>query len=225
MGAPHPTPRGGRPGARSPASAGPSPSEGELIRRLRAVGARALLLDWGGVLMRTVDPGPRVRLARALGLSREALEARVFGHRAWEAAQLGDLSPAAAWAWIARDLGWRGPPAAFRAAFFAGDRLNRPLLAAVRTLKGEGARVGLLSNYSRELEGLLAVHGLATFFSPCLISARLGRMKPDPAVYRRALAAFRLPPDRVFFVDDAPENVAAARRLGMHGWVYGTGNP
>ncbi len=39
--------------------------------------------------------------------------------------------------------------------------------------------------------------------------------KPDPHPYRRVLAALGVPGDRVAMVDDSPQNLAAARRLGM----------
>ena len=42
-------------------------------------------------------------------------------------------------------------------------------------------------------------------------------MKPDPAIYRRALAGVGVEPERAVFIDDLAENVEEARRLGMAG--------
>ena len=47
---------------------------------------KAIIFDFGGVLMRTDDPEPRERIAEQLGLSAQELEAIIFesedGHRA-----------------------------------------------------------------------------------------------------------------------------------------------
>jgi putative hydrolase of the HAD superfamily len=40
--------------------------------------------------------------------------------------------------------------------------------------------------------------------------------KPDPRAFEIALAAMGAPPERVLFLDDVAENVAAARGLGLH---------
>jgi HAD superfamily hydrolase (TIGR01509 family) len=46
-------------------------------------------------------------------------------------------------------------------------------------------------------------------------SHELGYRKPDPAIYKSALTKLGLKPHEVLFVDDMPENVEAARHLGM----------
>ena len=43
----------------------------------------------------------------------------------------------------------------------------------------------------------------------------MGCRKPEPAAYRTVLDYLGLPPARVAFFDDSPENVEAAARLGM----------
>jgi HAD superfamily hydrolase (TIGR01509 family) len=45
----------------------------------------------------------------------------------------------------------------------------------------------------------------------------VGMRKPDPRIYRLALAELGdVAPERAVFLDDHPGNVAAARRVGMH---------
>ena len=50
-------------------------------------------------------------------------------------------------------------------------------------------------------------------------SHQVGTRKPDPAIYRHALATLGVPADRVLFFDDASGNVEAAQALGMRGHV------
>jgi putative hydrolase of the HAD superfamily len=49
-------------------------------------------------------------------------------------------------------------------------------------------------------------------------SSEVGVRKPDPAIFSLALRELGgIAPEHAVFLDDFPGNVAAARRLGMHG--------
>jgi HAD superfamily hydrolase (TIGR01509 family) len=54
-------------------------------------------------------------------------------------------------------------------------------------------------------------------FDAILFSAEEGLKKPDPELYRRALARLNVQPGEAVFVDDFSENVEAARALGLAG--------
>lgn len=47
------------------------------------------------------------------------------------------------------------------------------------------------------------------------LSFELGVRKPAPGIYQQVLDALQADPGRCFFIDDRPENVAAARAAGM----------
>lgn len=49
----------------------------------------------------------------------------------------------------------------------------------------------------------------------CFYSYELGVAKPDPDYWVRIAAALDLPPQRLLFVDDRPDNVEAARCVGL----------
>jgi putative hydrolase of the HAD superfamily len=57
---------------------------------------------------------------------------------------------------------------------------------------------------------------LDAFFSSCY----LGLRKPDRRIYQVALDVLQRDPEEVIFIDDRPENVAAAASLGIHGIRY-----
>ena len=50
-----------------------------------------------------------------------------------------------------------------------------------------------------------------------VISAEVGLIKPDPRIYRLALAKLGARPEESVFIDDVPANVDAARSAGMVG--------
>ena len=48
-----------------------------------------------------------------------------------------------------------------------------------------------------------------------LLSYELGCLKPEPAIYRIAIERAGVRPEEIFFADDRPENVEAARQAGI----------
>jgi len=60
------------------------------------------------------------------------------------------------------------------------------------------------------------------YFDRCLVSHELGLVKPEPAIYEKALEAGGAPAERTAFFDDIPAYVEAASSLGIHGRVFTT---
>ncbi len=53
-------------------------------------------------------------------------------------------------------------------------------------------------------------------FRDIVVSGQERLVKPDPAIYRLAARRFGFPPERMLFIDDNQDNVAAARLEGWH---------
>jgi HAD superfamily hydrolase (TIGR01509 family) len=68
-----------------------------------------------------------------------------------------------------------------------------------------------------DLDDLYQQLDLRHYFDALVISAVLGCRKPDPRMYRAGSDALGLAPADCLFVDDDPELVAAAIRLGYQG--------
>ncbi len=188
-----------------------------LSRSTPAPAPSALVFDWGGVLMRTEDPGGRREWERRLQLPAGGADRAVFESRAWREAQLGRLGVEPCWAAIGQALGLVDQDLArFRHDFWAGDRLNEELFQRIRQWKAAGRHVTLLSNYTPELEQLLDRHGVRHLFKPVILSAHEGIMKPASRLFWRALNRMDIPPAGALFVDDFAENIAGAQSVGMH---------
>jgi putative hydrolase of the HAD superfamily len=94
---------------------------------------------------------------------------------------------------------------------------NPPAIEALRRLK-PGRRMALLSNTDvRRWTFIKSRFPEILFFDAYALSFEAEVMKPDPAIYRRALAGVGVEPERAVFIDDLAENVEEARRLGMAG--------
>jgi HAD superfamily hydrolase (TIGR01509 family) len=63
-------------------------------------------------------------------------------------------------------------------------------------------------------------HVNAEGFDVIVYSAEEGFCKPDPEIYRRALARLGVEPHEATFVDDRMKNVEGARQLGIHAFLY-----
>jgi putative hydrolase of the HAD superfamily len=177
---------------------------------------RAVIFDWGGVLMRTEDHGPRNTWDNQLGLEIGSVERTVHGIEEWTRAQQGEISLAAYWQAVGQKLGLT--PKQLRQLqgdFYAGDRLDPDLLSLIRELREAQVAVGLLSNNSPDLADTLADLEVAPLFTAIVISASIGIMKPDPAAYHAILEALEIAPEQAVFVDDSMDNVEGARAVGM----------
>lgn len=76
--------------------------------------------------------------------------------------------------------------------------------------------IGSLNNEARELnEYRFKAFGLRQYFDVALTSCYVGLRKPDLAMYRRAVDIVGGPPERILFIDDRAENVAAAAAAGL----------
>ena len=80
------------------------------------------------------------------------------------------------------------------------------------------ANVGLALN--DQVPAGLAAYGLLVEFDLVVGSAYVGVMKPEPAIYRRALTQLGREPGETVFIDDAPANVAGAAALGMKAILF-----
>jgi putative hydrolase of the HAD superfamily len=89
----------------------------------------------------------------------------------------------------------------------------------------ELGQVSLLTNNGPLLEENLAeiAPEIAPLFGEHLYTtSRYGARKPDPVVFERVLEHYGASAADTFFVDDLPENVAAAASLGITTYRYGT---
>ena len=108
---------------------------------------RALIFDYGGVLMRTVNPVPRRELEQRFGLPSGGVNKLVSESPLLDDVQLGRISGLEFWVDVGQRLGLNAEEQAeFRQTFWAGDRLDEELVALIRHLRDMGYRTALLSN-------------------------------------------------------------------------------
>jgi FMN phosphatase YigB (HAD superfamily) len=178
---------------------------------------RFIFIDFGGVLVRTEDKGPRMRQADKLGLTSRDLEKIIFESESARRASMGEIPEDAHWQAVAEVLGVsREESDKITAEFFAGDRVDTILTDYLRSQR-PARKICLISNAWSGLRAFITRHRFDDVFDFMVISAEVGITKPDPRIYRLALGKLGAKPEESIFIDDVLVNVEAARDIGMVG--------
>ncbi len=182
---------------------------------------KAIVVNFGGVVVRTEDPGPRHAWDARLGLPTGSVERAVQHSDLWIQAQLGRVSEKVFWNGVAEMLRMsRDLIPELVKDYYSGDRLNYRLVELLRELHEQGWRTAVLSNDVPGLAGKIEALGLAPLFDHILISSQIGVMKPDRTAYRIALNALGVQPEEAVMVDDVLAHVHGAQAVGMHAILY-----
>jgi glucose-1-phosphatase len=186
----------------------------------------AIVLDIGGVILRTEDRSGRQMLEVKYNLSPGGSEALVFNSEPAAQSTIGKVGQNLIWQNIADELNLKLEELEdFKQAFWQGDQIDKDLIRYLENQRGtlttallSNAWVGMreiLANQFKIVEGETVDH--------ILISAELGVAKPDPRIYHILASTINCQFDKILFVDDFIENIEAANQLGIHTIHYQSG--
>lgn len=192
-----------------------------------ATGRQALVLDFGGVISRTLFETHPVT-EQALGLAPGTLTWRgpfdPASDPLWVDMQAGRITERDYWniriAEISSRFGERWEMSDFVRRARGDDPIATMRPEAVRTIEtaaAAGKRLAILSN---ELDlfygkGFTRRFPLLNAFEVVVDATYTGILKPDPRAYQLCLDALKLPADQCVFVDDQRRNIDGADRAGM----------
>ncbi len=129
---------------------------------------------------------------------------------------------------LLRALPWRRAPELSRLvqhwyAWFPLSAAPREgLIEVLQALAARGIKLGVVTNGGvRIQQAKLSALGVERYLSTAVISEAAGVAKPDPAIFRLALAQLGCAPQDVWFVGDHPVNdVRGASAAGLRGiWL------
>lgn len=90
------------------------------------------------------------------------------------------------------------------------------VLPVLKDLQGAGYRLGIVSNATHQLPGMLRDAGLTEYFEVVTYSYEAGVEKPDPRIFELALSRMGAGPERAVHIGDSYEaDVVGARRAGV----------
>lgn len=100
---------------------------------------------------------------------------------------------------------------------FKKSTVNPEVKALIDRLRKQ-YKTGLLSNTtSEEIRPMLDNHQLTELFHEIIVSSEVGIKKPDVRIFHLALNKLQIRPEQAIFIDDNPDNVAAASSCGIAG--------
>ncbi len=180
---------------------------------------RALLVDLGQVLVR-FDHGRTLRALEAeSGIPAETLRPFVFGPLAREF-DLGRLTAERFFRSVERSAGIpRIPDDVWTPAWRDIFEPDLSALHSLARIRPGIVRILVSNTNPLHWEGVLRVFDVVSLVDRAILSFETGAAKPEPAIFEAALKAAGVTPGEALFADDRGEYVAAARTLGIPGFV------
>jgi FMN phosphatase YigB (HAD superfamily) len=176
---------------------------------------RAVFFDIGNVLLRFSSRAVLAKIACAVKRHPLRLARYLWSSDIGQRIELGQVDGEALYHLFQRELGYRGTYPQFRELWcdhFTLDRGSHALLKAT----AERVPTYLLSNTNAlHFDFISRRYAFPHQVRGSILSHVVGLRKPDPEIYRRALALSGTAPAETVFVDDLKPNVESARRLGM----------
>ncbi|HZP18582.1 MAG TPA: HAD family phosphatase [Bauldia sp.] len=184
-------------------------------------GIKHIVFDLGNVLVRWDPEIPYRRLIP------DAAARRRFLDEVCNSAWLAKTDAGATWAEAEAELIVAHPADAAMIREFRrhhAEMLPGPIeesTAIANRLIDAGYDVTALTNWAADTF-LEAEQRFPVFrrFRGVTVSARIGTVKPDAAIFRHHAETFGLQPAATLFFDDSPRNVAAARAAGWNAEVF-----
>jgi len=187
---------------------------------------KAVVLDIGGVILRTKDRSCREHLEKQYNLPAGGADELVFNSRAAQASTIGLVENNAVWENVKNHLSLSDQQLIdFKEIFWKNDDVDHDLIQYIQTLRPH-ITTALLSNAWKNFRNILSTdyqisEGLTV--DQILISSELGVAKPNPAIYQILSDTINCEFKDILFVDDFIENITAAKLLGINTIHYQQG--
>ena len=179
---------------------------------------KAIIFDFGGVLLRTENLNGRLKWEQKLGLGYRQAEEIVFNSEMGRKAQHGEISYSELWQWVGDHFQLTPEELKqFETNFWAGDVLDQDLVQLIRDLQ-KNYKTALISNAFNDLRDTLEnTFHIADIFDVIVISSEEGVMKPKPDLYEITLKQLNVAAEEAVFIDDFTHNIEGAQAVGMAG--------
>jgi putative hydrolase of the HAD superfamily len=185
---------------------------------------KSVISDLGKVLIDFDNSIFYRKISQHTSLSLEEIGPKIDVHSAiGQAFDAGRLSAQAFYEQVTSALGVRLEYDAFYAIYNDVFALRPAIVTLLAELKPR-YRMVMLSNTDVMRFGFIRSRfPEVMFFDDFVLSYEVGFIKPDPRIYRIAVQKAGAPASACLFIDDRPENIEAARRLGLQTIHYSEG--
>ncbi len=182
---------------------------------------KAVIFDFGGVVIRDTHQEVKDYIADNLGLKRSVVEEII--EMTLPLYRTGRLSTEQYWKIFSQLAGISFPrdyKHLWRGGYESEDKQNLPLLDLVQRLRNNGYITPVLSNTILPHADFNRSSHNYDLFEPVILSFEVGMAKPDKRIYELMLDRINMSADECVFIDNTKENVDAAIDSGYHGIIY-----
>ncbi len=181
---------------------------------LSAYGHKLFIFDMGNVVIKNIhvlEP-----IAENFGLPKQDFfeDYRNYNYPLMD----GTISTHQYWEHVHKKFGVAVKGEPFGDYFFPEG--NPPMIALLKHLRSLGKRIACGSNTIAPHWDLLKEWGYTGYFDALYPSHILGLSKPSNQYFRFILDQEKYAPEETFFIDDYPENIEAAEKLGISTLYY-----
>jgi putative hydrolase of the HAD superfamily len=138
----------------------------------------------------------------------------------------GTLSIQDYWLAIARHAGVTFSESRIQQLWIADHRswlsVNTETYDVLLDLRDGGTRLALLSNAGFDFGDYFRHGPMGALFERVFVSAEMGLLKPEPAIYAEVLDELGIAAADMLFIDNKAVNVEGAAELGIRGHVFTT---
>ena len=187
-----------------------------------AAGIDAVLIDVGGVAC-AFDPDHRLsQLAQAMNTTPYAVTEAIFDSGFDVECDTGIHTEAAVYRRF-QALGFAGSIESLRRLWVSAFVPVSTVLDTARALREHGIKVISVTDNGPVLRAVIDDLLPDDAFDAHVFSCEVGATKPDPEIFRYALDLSGAQASRTVFLDDSPQNVRAARNLGLQAETVNSG--
>lgn len=181
---------------------------------------KVVFFDIGNVLLRFNAADVLKDVALQVGRHPLKVAKYLWHSRIGEEIELGNVSGRELFRLFRSELGYRADYGAFKKLWCDHFKVHGDTVRLLRRIR-RTHKVYLLSNTNAlHYDFIKAHYAFARLVHGAVLSYKLGMRKPEARIYHAALKLARSRPEEAVFIDDLPENIEGARKVGMHGIVF-----
>jgi putative hydrolase of the HAD superfamily len=192
-----------------------------------AIPNRVVVFDYGEVISRSPDDAARAKLLRTADLAVNGIDESRFWPAYWQhrdGLDQGTTSTREYWKLVAADLGADWSESRIQelwVADFTGWLSVEPdTFDVIAELFDGGTRLALLSNAGFDYASAFRFAPIGRFFERQFVSAEMGLIKPDAAIFLEVARELGISPAEMVFIDNKQINVDGAQAVGITGHLY-----
>ncbi|KQO06343.1 hypothetical protein ASF06_14760 [Agreia sp. Leaf244] len=189
-----------------------------------SIPGKVVVFDYGEVISFSPSDSDRQAILSIARVPEESFWPPYWQNR--DALDAGTLSIRQYWLEIARHAGVDFSESRIQQLWIADYRswlsVNPDTYDVLLALREGGTRMALLSNAGFDFGGYFRHGPMGSLFERVFVSAEMGRLKPEQAIYQEVLDELGIEAGDMIFIDNKAVNIDGAAALGIDGHVFTT---